>query len=48
VLAAASPLSFSMAAGPAWTKRQRLELEADLIAAYVLATRAAPAAQFIG
>jgi hypothetical protein len=48
VLAAAAAPKFSSVAGAAWNRRQRLELETDLIAAYVLAERAAPAAQFVG
>lgn len=47
VLKNAAPLRFSTVAGP-WHGHQRLELETDLIAAYVLATRRVPLAQFIG
>jgi len=47
-LANAAPLMFSTVLGPHWLRHQRLELETDLIAAYVLAARQPPAAQFIG
>ena len=47
-LRASAPLAFSLVSGPDWLRHQRLELETDLIAAYVLATRQVPAAQFIG
>ena len=43
----AAPLRFSAVAA-SWFRNQRLELETDLIAACVLATRRPPAAQFIG
>jgi hypothetical protein len=43
-----APLAFSLVRGPRWLRHQRLELETDLIGALVLATRHAPAAQFIG
>jgi hypothetical protein len=46
-LKAAAPLAFSTVAAN-WRRHQRLELETDLIGAYVLATREPPAAQFIG
>jgi hypothetical protein len=48
VLANSAPLMFSTVLGPHWLRHQRLELETDLIAAYVLAARQPPAAQFIG
>lgn len=47
VLKTAAPLRCSAVAGP-WFRHQRLELETDLIAAYVLAARRLPPAQFIG
>ena len=47
-LANSAPLMFSTVLGPDWLRHQRLELETDLIAAYVLAARQPPAAQFIG
>jgi hypothetical protein len=47
-LYATAPLSFSAAPNPTWRRHQRLELETDLIGAYVLATHKSPAAQFIG
>jgi hypothetical protein len=45
-LRAAAPLTFSAAANRTWRRHQRLELETDLIGAYVLATYKPPAAQF--
>jgi hypothetical protein len=47
VFAAAPALEASWVAG-AWAAQQRLELEVDLIAAHLLATRHVPQAQFIG
>lgn len=47
-LRAAAPLTFSAVANSSWRRHQRLELEADLIGAYVLATHEPPAAQFTG
>jgi hypothetical protein len=47
-LRAATPLSFSAVANSSWRRHQRLELETDLIGAYVLANHEPPAAQFIG
>jgi hypothetical protein len=41
------PLEFSSVAG-AWVRRERLELETDLIGSHVLELGRAPAAQFIG
>ena len=45
-LAAAQPLMCSWVVNPAWEHHQRLELENDLIAAWVLANGSAPSAQF--
>jgi hypothetical protein len=47
ILADTAPLECSWVEGP-WFKHQRLELETDLIGAFVLATRTAPSAQFVG
>jgi hypothetical protein len=47
-LRAAGPLSFSVAPNSNWRRHQRLELETDLIGAYLLATHEPPSAQFIG
>ena len=47
-LSAAAPLTFSAVVNPSWRRHQRLELETDLIGAYVLAILKPPAAQFIG
>jgi len=47
ILSDAAPLEYSWVQGP-WLKHQRLELETDLIGAFVLTTRAAPSAQFLG
>jgi hypothetical protein len=45
-LAAAQPLTCSWVVNENWANHQRLELENDLIAAYILATGASPVAQF--
>jgi hypothetical protein len=45
-LAAAQPLTCSWVVNSAWEHHQRLELENDLIAAWVIATGSPPAAQF--
>lgn len=47
-LAAAQPLACSWVVSAAWKRHQLLELENDLIAAWVLATGSPPAAQFYG
>ena len=44
----AGPLECSWLVNDTWLTHQRLELENDLIAAYVLATGTVPEAQFIG
>ncbi len=44
----AGPLACSWVLDGAWHAHQRLELENDLIAVYVLATATVPPAQFIG
>lgn len=48
LLRLAMPLTFSTAANQSWRRQQRLELEIDLIGAYVLAAHKPPEAQFIG
>lgn len=48
VLSSAGPLEGSWALNGVWRRHQRLELEVDLVGAYVLARGHAPAAQFIG
>jgi len=45
-LSAARPLTVSWVINPAWEGHQRLELETDLIAAWVLASHSPPSAQF--
>ena len=45
-LEAAQPLTCSWVVSAVWEHHQRLELEKDLIAAWVLATGSPPAAQF--
>jgi hypothetical protein len=45
-LADAQPLTCSWIVNAGWEHHQRLELENDLIAAWVLANGAAPSAQF--
>jgi hypothetical protein len=47
-LAAAQPLSCSWVINGNWEDHQRLELENDLIAAWVLASGLPPSAQFYG
>lgn len=44
----AGPLECSVTLNEAWQSHQRLELENDLIAAYILHTGEVPAAQFLG
>ncbi len=44
----AGPLACSYVLDGAWHTHQRLELENDLIAAYVLSTGTVPPGQFIG
>jgi hypothetical protein len=48
IFAAQAPLECSWVTNEDWLEHQRLELENDLIAAYVLATGEVPAAQFLG
>lgn len=48
VFAGAAPLEFSWTTNDGWLRHQRVELETDLIGAFVLATYQAPAAQFLG
>jgi hypothetical protein len=48
VFTANLPLLFSCVLNDDWLRNQRLELETHLIAAHVVATGYAPAAQFIG
>ncbi len=48
ILAAAAPLECSWVKNDGWLPHQRLELENDLIAAYLLVTGRVPAAQFLG
>ena len=48
VFGAAERLECSWVVNGSWLEHQRLELENDLIAAHVIATRAVPAAQFLG
>lgn len=48
IFAGVSSLECSWVVGDAWLPHQRLELENDLIAAHVLSTGTAPAAQFLG
>jgi len=47
-LAAVQPLTSSWVANADWADHQRLELENDLIAAWVLANGSPPSAQFFG
>lgn len=44
----AGPVAVSWVANETWLAHQRLELENDLIAAFVIATESVPLAQFVG
>jgi hypothetical protein len=48
VFAGAGALERSWALNGSWAGHQRLELENDLIASHLLATRKVPMAQFLG
>jgi len=48
ILREAGCLEFSWVINNSWANHHRLELENDLIASYILATKSIPAAQFLG